>query len=202
MTYRLDSEVPVTYVSVDLGDRLRRAVAPKRAAPLLAAFISSGWNCSGREEYFEELLHWLPIDSYGRSHRNKILSDDRGAESKLAALSGYRFTLAFENARGRDYVTEKFYDPLIAGSVPVYLGAPNIEAFAPGERCFIDAADFPDPKDLAAFLQHLAGSEDDYLSYLAWKGRPYRESFQRLLTLAEIHPFSRLFRRLNQLFGN
>lgn len=38
--------------------------------------------------------------------------------------------MAFENVIAMDYVTEKFYDPLIAGSVLVYLGAPNIADFA------------------------------------------------------------------------
>ena len=40
-------------------------------------------------------------------------------------------------------MTEKFFDPLIVGSVPVYLGAPNVAELAPGEHCYIDAAEFP-----------------------------------------------------------
>ena len=67
----------------------------------------------------------------------------------------YKFTLAFENTVTPDYVTEKLYEPLIAGSVPVYRGAPNVADFAPAPRCFIDAADFAGPAELAAYLDHL-----------------------------------------------
>ena len=64
----------------------------------------------------------------------------------------YKFVIAFENSRANDYVTEKFYDPLLAGAVPIYLGAPNIETFAPGENCSVDIRNFSSPKELAAFL--------------------------------------------------
>lgn len=60
--------------------------------------------------------------------------------------------IAFENAISKDYVTEKFFNPLVIGSVPVYLGAPNIEDFIPGKNSFVDVRNFDSPKDLADFL--------------------------------------------------
>lgn len=66
-------------------------------------------------------------------------------------------------------MTEKFYDPLIAGSVPVYLGAPNVRDFAPADHCYIDVTDFAGPGELAAFLRDLAGDPQRYQRYLAWK---------------------------------
>ena len=44
----------------------------------------------------------------------------------LKILAGYKFTLAFENAIGDDYITEKLWRPYKLGSVPVYLGSPSI----------------------------------------------------------------------------
>lgn len=41
----------------------------------------------------------------------------------LRLMAKYKFTLAFENALGEDYITEKFWRPLKLGSVPVYLGS-------------------------------------------------------------------------------
>ncbi len=46
-----------------------------------------------------------------------------GTSDKLATLGRYRFALAFENARFDGYVSEKLFDCLYAGTIPVYLGA-------------------------------------------------------------------------------
>ena len=46
-------------------------------------------------------------------------------------LSRYKFSLAFENSCEPEYVTEKFWQSLVAGTVPVVVGAPNILNFAP-----------------------------------------------------------------------
>ena len=59
--------------------------------------------------------------------QNRLLEEDTGRNSKLNLYRKYKFVIAFENAIEEDYVTEKFYDPLLAGSVPVYLGAPSIK---------------------------------------------------------------------------
>ncbi|HOE41542.1 MAG TPA: glycosyltransferase family 10 [Rhodoferax sp.] len=192
MTYRLDSDFPVTYVSQSLDTALR---APGQVSPsqgLVAAFISSPYNRSGRQAYFQELARWLSIDSYGKFLRNRTLPADVGQASKLTTLAGYKFTLAFENACARDYVTEKFFDPLTVGSVPIYLGAPNIADFAPGEHCYIDVRDFADPRSLARHIEQLGADEAAYRHYLDWRQQPFRSGFQDLLAQAARHPFVRL----------
>ncbi len=56
----------------------------------------------------------------------------------------------------------------------VYLGAPNARTHAPAPHSYIDAADFPGPEALAAFLLALAADEPRYLAYSAWKrARPF-----------------------------
>lgn len=80
----------------------------------------------------------IGVDSYGGCFRNadensvtqcQHLSDHR--ERKACILSTYKFYLAFENSIDPSYVTEKYYQGLLSGSVPVYLGAPNVEKFYP-----------------------------------------------------------------------
>lgn len=69
-------------------------------------------------------------------------------DNKLATLPQYRFSICYENVVGiPGYITEKIMDCFLAGTVPVYLGAPNITRFVPPE-CFIDSRDFDSPAEL------------------------------------------------------
>src|SRR5262245_8090347 len=120
------------------------------------------------------------------------------SQCKLKTFETYKFTLAFENAIGQDYVTEKFFDPLIAGSVPVYLGAPNVEDFAPGDNCFINASDWRSPEALARYLIEVASDEHRYQSFFEWKARPFRPQFCRLVELAQEHFLVRLCRKVDE----
>lgn len=186
MTYRLDSDVPVTYLGyysspANLVRAMRQPPAPKTTDAPAVMLISSRVDRSGRRAYTRELMRHMPVDSFGTFLRNRKMKTDLGHPSKMELIERYKFTLAFENAIGRDYVTEKFFDPLVRGSVPVYLGAPNIEDFAPGEHCFINVRDFPDPRALAEYLQYLSNNETEYSKLLEWKEKPLRRPFMNLV---------------------
>ncbi|MBI2048847.1 MAG: hypothetical protein HYT29_00165 [Parcubacteria group bacterium] len=73
------------------------------------------------------------------------------AADKVKTLSSYKFTLCFENCAYPGYVSEKIFDCLAAGSIPVYLGAQDITSFVP-ENCFIDFRKFGSYKELHNFL--------------------------------------------------
>ncbi|KAI7981833.1 putative fucosyltransferase-like protein [Camellia lanceoleosa] len=80
---------------------------PKEKA-LAAAFIS---NCGARNFRLQALEALekadIKIDSYGNCHRNR--------DGRVQALKRYKFSLAFENSNEEDYVTEKFFQSLVAG---------------------------------------------------------------------------------------
>lgn len=73
--------------------------------------------------------------------------------SKLELLQNYRFTIAYENCLNDcGYITEKLFDALLAGCVPVYLGNQSILKYVP-EDVFIDARRFKTRFDLAKFIE-------------------------------------------------
>ena len=123
---------------------------------------------------------------------NCKLEKDSGQDSKMELYRQYKFVIAFENSRANDYVTEKFYDPLLAGAVPIYLGAPNIETFAPGENCSVDIRNFSSPKELAAFLIEACKNEKIYNKFLQWKKEPLKPEFMKKIEAQRVHPFIRL----------
>jgi hypothetical protein len=77
------------------------------------------------------------------------------AVSKSSTLSEYTFAICFENAVLSGWITEKIFDCFYAGTVPVYLGAPEIERYIPSE-CFIDMRKFADYSELRSFLKSLS----------------------------------------------
>lgn len=197
MTYRLDSSVPIPYSSyygapTDFCAALRKALQPKQRDRLALLFVSSPFNRSRRFEFVGELMHHLNVHSFGRQMNNRTIANDQGRATKLELAASYYFTLALENAIDEDYVTEKFFDPLVAGSVPVYLGAPNVDRFSPGERCFINVNDFASPRALADALIGIAADEDAYASYHAWRERPLRKEFLAWLQPQALSPHHRL----------
>jgi Glycosyltransferase family 10 (fucosyltransferase) C-term/Fucosyltransferase, N-terminal len=197
MTYERDATVWCPYFSPDLTEKMLQATEPKTERSPVVYFRSSPFDLSGRGRYAFELMKYVKVDSYGRMLRNRELSDGSGQEGRLATLARYKFTLAFENSIAPDYVTEKFFDPLIAGSVPVYLGAPNVTDFAPGDRCFIDVTEFAGPAAVAARLNALAQDDDAYAEYLSWKASGLRPEFRALLDPLRNSAFSRLCNALD-----
>ena len=172
VSYRQQADVWTPYIPPDLG-KICIGTSVKLRRRQCCAFVSSTWDKSGRRAYMRELLTRLQVDSYGRYMRNKRLWFDKGEQTKLRVLGKYAYTLAFENSVCPDYVTEKFFQPLMTGTIPIYLGAPNIDEFAPGDDCFVNAADFPDPAELAAFIETA-----DPNQFHVWRRKKLRPSFR------------------------
>jgi len=85
------------------------------------------------------------------------------ANGKLATLARYRFALCLENSSFPGYVSEKIFDCFFAGTVPLYLGAPDIQDYVPADA-FVDLRQFGDYPAVERFLDSLdATSAHKYL---------------------------------------
>lgn len=199
MTYRLDSDLPVLYVDPRMAGQLRTPPIAKATDALCALFASNSRERSGRSKYISELMRYVSVASFGRWRPNRVIANDSGRQTKLDTIARYKFTLAFENSCSKDYVSEKIFDPLIAGSVPVYQGTSNIQDFVPADHCFINVDDFRGPRELADYLRMLDDDPVRYEAYLAWKHRPFRQSFVDLVETQRLDYRSRLCRRLEAM---
>jgi hypothetical protein len=71
---------------------------------------------------------------------------------KQELLANYKFSLCYENySLAKGYVTEKIFDCLRSGAIPIYWGAENIDYYV-DPTAFIDRRDFKDLKDLGAYI--------------------------------------------------
>ena len=83
-------------------------------------------------------------------------------DDKYEAMSRYRFAICYENMVLDGWITEKLFDCLYAGVVPIYLGAPDIDdAVDPG--CYIDARRFANYDEMQRFLDALSPTEYERL---------------------------------------
>jgi hypothetical protein len=102
------------------------------------------------------------------------------AAAKWETLKNYKFNFCYENSTNqKGYITEKIFDAMVGGCVPIYLGADNVTDYIP-EECFIDRRRFTSDGDLYSFITHMDG--DVYQSYLA--------AISRFLESEKAHVFS------------
>jgi len=94
----------------------------------------------------------------------KRLSYKGTVDNKLLTMSKYKFTICFENTNNvEDYITEKIFDCFLAGTVPIYWGATNIEKIIP-ENCFVDFRQFSSFEDMYTFVSNMSNKK--YLEYI------------------------------------
>jgi hypothetical protein len=83
--------------------------------------------------------------------------------SKAETMRNYKFAFCFENTIFPGYVTEKIFDALMNGTVPIYLGAPDIADFV-DQEAFIDFRKYDDLERLHEYLKTM--TEDEYQKLL------------------------------------
>jgi hypothetical protein len=92
------------------------------------------------------------FDHYGFGWGKDFPSWRGSVPSKLEVYPDYRFGLCYENMHSvRGYVTEKIFDCLRAGVVPIYWGAPDI-ADVVDPSAFIDRRQFESTEALIRFI--------------------------------------------------
>lgn len=100
-------------------------------------------------------------------------------DDKHATLAKYKFNLCFENCVFPGYVTEKIFDCLLAGTIPVYFGAPDVEKYLPN-GCFLNYQDYNSFSTLQKALEGMT----------AEKANSYLESGKQFLQSNEFNKFT------------
>jgi hypothetical protein len=129
-------------------------------APEHFALYGHGWDrpaqAQGITGRLTKRLHawrarWWPTPGL-RTYRGAVASKDE-------VLLRAKFSICYENVRGgAGYVTEKIFDAMLFGCLPIYIGASDIAQRVPPE-CYIDGDRYDDPADLYAALRSIGEDE-------------------------------------------
>lgn len=121
------------------------------------------------KEWWSPFSMWLP---YWKNHHT-LMNIYRGpCRSKYEVLSQYTFSLCFENMLMDGYVTEKIFDCLYAGTIPLYLGAKDIQNLIPPEA-YIDCRKFKTWEQMWYVIYELS---DDEIFAMKSAGRNFLRS--------------------------
>lgn len=101
---------------------------------------------------FDSSYHRCAIESY----RGPV-----SYENKIKLLNKYKFAICFENCPFPGYITEKIFDCILSGCIPIYFGAPDISEYIP-YKCYIDYNDFKSFNNLNDFLENFNETKANY----------------------------------------
>ena len=127
---------------------------------------------------------------YGQGWDKHTFFCAKGAvDNKLQTMSAYLFALTFENCDNAvGYISEKILDAFMAGVVPIYWGAPNIDEHIP-RSCYIDMTGFGSWEELYQYITNM-----DYERY-----RSYLDAIDDFIRSEKAIPFSN-DHEVNQLY--
>lgn len=199
MTFYLQSQIPITFTCLWGGFGLEDGInhflkpPPPKSSKKCVVFMATNCGSAGataRTEYVQTLMQYIRVDSYGRCLNNAELPEgmrfpiysNHGASmrNKIKIFSEYKFVLTFENNNVTDYVTEKLTNVFQAGSVPVYMGAPNVHPYwTPGENSLVQTKDFSGPRELASYLSRMCHDDSEYMKFFEWKKKGISDHFKQ-----------------------
>lgn len=132
------------------------------------------------------------VDIYGEGWPSgvarELSREGNWHERKIEILSEYHFNLAFENTNFPGYCTEKIWDSIRGGCLPVYFGQGNriYDLFPPDS--FIDYAELDSPAQLFELIQHMP--VDEFIQRLnrcieaynrVFTTKPFESGYQTML---------------------
>lgn len=171
MTYRLDSDFTVSYVPNNIIGKITDKhinLDNKRDDVYVSWIVSNSVAENKRHYYVKELQKYIKVDIYGDylPYRNKKWPKDK---TIYDIISTYKFYLSFENSNCDDYITEKLWNPLLTGTVPIVDGPTNYTLFSPSQHSLIKIDDYNNPKQLAEYLIYLSNNKTAYLEYFSYR---------------------------------
>ena len=126
------------------------------------SFVYSNSKASPlRTEIFKKLSDYRKVNSGGR-YMNNI---GQPVEDKIEFEARHKFSIAFENSEYPGYTSEKILEAFAAGTVPIYLGDPEINRVF-NDKAFINVRDYASIDDVVEKVKNLDKNDEEYLKML------------------------------------
>lgn len=137
-----------------------------------------------------QLGKYINVDIFGGCTGMKPCPHRADADCESKLHSDYRFFLSFENSLCKDYITEKFWRPLVSDGyfIPVALGGRSVEDYtaAAPPSSFIHAYNFSSIAHLGKYLQSLMADDAAFNKYHEWRKTHKTETYTSRFAACDI----------------
>ena len=110
------------------------------------------------------------LNNMTRIARYAVKEDEDGGKiyamkEKRDFMSSYKFSITFEHSSHPNYLTEKIFDALLTGSIPIYWGCPQVAKYYNPEA-FINCHDYPSFSSVVEKVKEVDSNPHLYQKYL------------------------------------
>lgn len=140
--------------------------------------ISSGYNIR-RINLINSIATYYDIDTCGKVFNKNGMGGDM-AKKKLSPFTEktiktfmnrginkanifkhYKFTIVCENCFSFGYISERLFDVIVSGSIPIYYGDRNIDLFFPEKLNIINGQSFNNIHEMYRYINNITENEYD-----------------------------------------
>ena len=150
-----------------------------------------------RREFYEKLRNKFGnnLHNLGRCYNKEMSQYGTHVENKNK-FTEFKFVIAFENKAIEGYVSEKLINPIFAGCIPVYCGAPDVAKYINPKR-IINVNDFSSDEEVFNRMVEINNDHNlfmqivsqpalveepsiyNYYSFLLGKGKIFRDIYNQ-----------------------
>ncbi|MBR8465928.1 hypothetical protein KDE13_06135 [Campylobacter sp. faydin G-140] len=166
----------------DISDRIKKINSfeyRNNKRDKFAALVASHDKGNIRRKMLNELQKLGAIECAGAFNKNTNSLQDDYCDNKIEYLKQFKFNICPENSDNKGYVTEKIFESIMAGCIPLYWGGGGyIENDILNQKCFI----LFDENNLEQFNQSvnmLLNNESYYLDFI--KQSPFKPGAAELI---------------------
>ena len=184
---RITHNIPSAYGTRDfyMNDLTREnAREILSSSPKFCNFIYSH-PCEPRDSFFHLLSQYKPVDSWGK-HLNNTPRPPHSNEGwymeNIRWKTGYKFSIAMENASCKGYTSEKIITSLQAHTVPIYWGDPAVADLI-NPKAFINCNDYSSFDEVVERVKEIDNNDELWLDMVTqpWQTEEQHDKVARML---------------------
>ena len=183
-------------------DKIREEVIKNPIRKKFCAAVISNCHSLFRLNFINKLSEYKKVDMGGHC-KNNI---NKYVKNKIEFLSNYKFSIAMENSRGDNYITEKIYDSFKAGTIPIYYGNFIIDEFI-NPKTYILISGTKDINEKIEYIKKIDNDDNLYISIMKEKpiiDKEFRNKYSKEIKLFLNNIFkqdkNKAYRRDNNYF--